>query len=696
VLSPTARPEGLAAVFTPRRVAVVGASDRPGGMGSLLWSNLAGFPGEVVPVTGSAATVGGRRAYPSLRAVDGQLDLAVVAVPAAAVPGVIADAGAAGIPAAIVVSGGFAEAGPAGRRLQQELVAAARAGGVRLVGPNCFGVQNCDLPLNASIAAGMPPGGGGISLLTQSGAYGMAAHTLGTDEGARFAKVYAPGNRAGIGDAEVLAYLRDDPATRVVCCYLESLPDGRAFVTEAARTAGVKPVVVCKTGRSPAGARAAGSHTAALAGHDRVVAAALEQAGVVQVRSGLELLDTGRALARQPPARGGRVAIVTNSGGIGVELADLLAAEGLEVPPLSSGLQAELAAVLPAGGSAANPVDLTPAWSRFAVLYPAVVERLARSGEVDLVIPVLLQRSAADARVAEALRGAVGRLRADRVEVPVYVCWVAPRAARANADLLQEAGVPCFEWPERTARVAARSRRSAAARPADLAAIPSGKVPAPAAVPVRPLEVEEGAELLRAAGVPVVDGAVCASVPQAVEAARGLGFPAVAKVVHPAILHKSDVGGVRTRLADEVALAAAAAELLTLAPGARVLVQRQREGVEVAVGGWQDPQFGPVVMVGLGGVLVELLDDAAFALAPLGREAALRRLRGLRGWPLLAGTRGAPPVDADAVAGVVAAVGDLMVGHREVAELDLNPLLATAEGCAAVDWRILAAGPVRR
>lgn len=695
MLSRAGRPEGLAAVFTPRRVALVGASDRPGGMGSLLWSNLAGFPGEVVPVTRSAATVGGRRAYPSLRAVEGQVDLAVVVVPAAAVPGVIADAGAAGVPAAIVISGGFAEAGPVGRRLQEELAAAARAGGVRVVGPNCFGVQNCDLPLNASIAAGLPPGGGGISLITQSGAYGMAAHTFGVDEGARFAKVYAPGNRAGIGDAEVLAYLRDDPATRVVCCYLESLPDGRAFVAAAARTAGVKPMVVCKTGRSPAAARAAGAHTAALAGHDRVVAAALDQAGVVQVRSGLELLDTGRALARQPPARGGRVAVVTNSGGTGVELADLLVAEGLEVPRLSAGLQAELAATLPAGGSAGNPVDLTPAWSRFAVLYPATVERLARSGEVDLVIPVLLQRSATDARVAEALRGAVARLRADRVEVPVYVCWVAPRAARANADLLQEAGVPCFEWPERTAKVAAHSRRAAAAGTlADLAAIPSGKAPAVAA-PARPMGPEEGARLLRAAGIPVVDGAVCSSVPQTVEAARGLGYPAVAKVVHPELVHKSDVGGVRTGLPDEAALAAAAAELLAIAPGARVLVQPQREGVEVAVGGWRDPQFGPVVMVGLGGVLVELLDDVAFALAPLGRDAALRRLRRLRGWPLLAGTRGATPVDVDAVATVVAAVGDLMVGHPEIGELDLNPLLATVEGCAAVDWRILAAGPVR-
>jgi acetyltransferase len=277
--------------------------------------------------------------------------------------------------------------------------------------------------------------------------------------------------------------------------------------------------------------------------------------------------------------------------------------------------------------------------------------------------------------------------------VPVYVCWVAPRAARVNADLLQEAGVPCFEWPQRTAKVAAYSWRAAAESLADLAVLPSGG--APAASPARPLDPEEGARLLRAAEIPVIDGAVCTTVPQAAEAARRLGFPAVAKVVHPEIVHKSDVGGVRTGLADAAAVAVATADLLALARGARVLVQPQREGVEVVVGGWRDPQFGPVVMVGLGGILVELIDDVAFALAPVGRDAALRRLRGLRGWPLLAGVRGARPVDVDAVAGVVVAVSDLMVGHPEVAELDLNPLLATAEGCAAVDWRVLATGPVR-
>ncbi|HZD01474.1 MAG TPA: acetate--CoA ligase family protein [Actinomycetes bacterium] len=695
MLTTAARPEGLAAVFAPRRIALVGASDRQGGMGSLFWANLSSFPGEVVPVTRSAATVGGRPTYPSLRAVEGPIDLAVVVVPAAAVPQVIADAGAAGIAAAIVVSGGFAETGQEGRRRQEELVAAARAGGVRVVGPNCFGVQNCDLPLNASLAAGLPPGGGGISLLTQSGAYGMAAHVLGVDERARFAKVYAPGNRADLGDAEVLAYLRDDPATRVVCCYLESLPAGRAFVEEAARITPVKPVLVCRTGRSAAGARAARSHTAALAGRDRVAAAALEQAGVVETRSGMELLDAARALDHQPRPGGGRVAVVTNSGGTGVELADLLAAEGLEVPELSAALQADLVRELPAGGSARNPVDVTPAWSRFATLYPLLVERLARSGEVDLVLPVLLQRSAADARVAEALRSAVARLRADGVGVPVHVCWVAPRSARPNADLLQEAGIPCFEWPDRAARAAGHARRAATARERVRACLPAlarhaaARPPMAPPGPLRSLDPERGAALLHEVGIATAATRVCASVEAAAVAAEKLGFPVVAKVVHPELSHKSDAGGVRTGLAGAAAVRSAAAALLALVPGARVLVQRQVGGVEVAIGGLRDPQFGPVIMVGLGGVMVEVLDDVGFALAPLDVEQALRRLHALRGWPVLAGVRGALPVDATALARTIVAVGDLVVAHPEIAELDLNPVFASAGGAVTADWRIL-------
>jgi acyl-CoA synthetase (NDP forming) len=679
---------GLAAVFEPRRVALVGASDRPGSLGRLLWDNLADFPGEVLPV-GQAATVGGRPAYSDLREVPGQVDLAIIATPAATVPDIIAAAAAKGVTAAVVLSAGFAETGPAGAKLQAEAVAAARAGGVRLVGPNCFGVQNADLPLNASISAGAPRGGGGVSIVTQSGSYGMAVQALGRDEALRVAKVFAAGNKADITDAELLRYLRRDPATSVICLLLESITDARGFFAQACLTTPVKPVIAVVSGRTGAGRRAAESHTAALATDDAILDAALRQAGVVRVRTGLQALDAARALSGQPMPRGPRVAVVTNSGGTGVELADLLADEGLEVPELSGSLQAELRARLPGYASARNPVDMTPAWRLFTTMYPAAIELLARSGEVDVVVPVLLQRSASQA-VAVAVRDAVARLRDDAVPVPVYVCWVAPRAADAHASLLQEAGVPCFPWPERTARavgVAVRCGRRSGARPsaAQRSAAPRPRPTAPAGGMLAP---EAARELLVAAGVPVIETVRCESTAAAVRAAGRLGYPVVAKVDHPALTHKSDAGGVRLGLRTADAVRSAAAGLLALADGAAVLVQPQREGIELVIGGVRDPGFGPVVMAGFGGVLVETLRDVQLAVAPVDSALACSLLRSLRGAAVFTGLRGHPAVDLGPVAALVVAVGDLMAGHPEIAELDLNPVLVGASTPVAVDWRV--------
>jgi acyl-CoA synthetase (NDP forming) len=686
--------DGLAAVFAPRRVALVGASDRPGSVGRLLWDNLAGFPGEVVPV-GPADRVGGQVAYPALGDVPGEVDLAVVATPAATVPGIVRAAAAKGVRAVVVLSAGFAETGSEGAALQAEAVAAARAGGVRLVGPNCFGVQNADLPLNASIAAGLPRGGGGVSIVTQSGSYGMAVHALGQDEGLRVAKVFAAGNKADITDAELLAYLRQDPDTSVICLLLESVTDARGFFTEACLTTTHKPVVAVVGGRSSAGQRAALSHTAALATDDAVRDAALRQAGVVRVRTGLQVLDAARALSSQPVPRGPRVAVITNSGGTGVELTDLLADEGLVVPELSESLQKELRAIMPAYASARNPVDMTPAWTLFTTVYPGAIEMLARSGEVDVVVPVLLQRSAS-AEVAVAVRDAVERLRADAVPVPVYVCWVAPRAADEHARVLNEAGVPCFTWPQRTAQVAGvavacgQGLRSAAGAPGAENQIPGAGAGAPVQAPAPNgfLPAKAARDLLAASGITVIETVCCRSAASAAAAADRLGYPVVAKVDHPDLVHKSDAGGVRLGLGSGTEVAEAAAELLGLAEGALVLVQRQHRGVELLVGGVRDPEFGPMVMAGLGGVLVETHRDVQLAVAPVDTGRARAMLSSLRGAAILGGLRGSPPVHLGFVAETIVAVGDLMVAHPEIAELDLNPVLAGPDGCVAVDWRI--------
>ncbi|HWG61237.1 MAG TPA: acetate--CoA ligase family protein [Streptosporangiaceae bacterium] len=702
--------DGLTAVFEPRRIALVGASDRPGSVGSLLWANLADFPGDVLPVC-QAATVGGEVAYPDLREVPGDVDLAVIATPAATVPHVLRTAAAKGIRAAVVLSAGFAETGPEGARLQQEALAAARSGGVRLVGPNCFGVQNAALPLNASIAAGTPAGGGGVSIVTQSGSYGMAVHTLGQEEALRVAKVYAAGNKADVSDAEMLGYLRADPHTTVICLLLESVTGARQFFAEACLATAAKPVVAVIGGRSRAGRRAALSHTAALATDDAVRDAALRQAGVVRVRTGLQALDAARALDGQPFPRGRRIAVVTNSGGTGVELTDLLADEGLEIPELSPGLQARLRELLPGYASARNPVDITPVWSLFTSLYPAALDMLARSGEIDVVVPVLIQR-AASKEVAEAVREAVARLNADDVGVPVYACWVAPRAAQPHADLLQRAGVPCFAWPERTARAVGAAVRAGMrighgttwppARPSALSrrgGMPSPKgdrLPAgPAAEPALPrpaanglLGDEAARNLLVAAGVPVIETAVCKTPAEAATAADGLGYPAVVKVAHPDLTHKSDVGGVRLGLSSADEVAKAASELLTLAGGAAVLVQHQLAGTELVVGGIRDHEFGPVVMAGMGGIGVEAQRDVALAVAPVDQAQATTMLRSLRAAAVLGGMRGVPPVNVASVSALIEAVSYLITDFPQICELDLNPVLASADGCVAVDWRV--------
>ncbi|MDT7577504.1 MAG: hypothetical protein QOH17_3837 [Pseudonocardiales bacterium] len=655
----------LNALFAPRRIALVGASDRKGTLGQLLATNLASFPGEVVPV----------RSGESLRDVAGEIDLAVVAVPAHAVPAVAAEAAAKGVTAMVVLSGGFAETGADGVALQAELV--ANAGATRIIGPNCFGIQNCDLPLNASMAVGLPRGGGGICLVSQSGAYGMAIFTMATDERVRFAKILAPGNTCDVTIAELLGELADDPAAGTLCFLLESLADGRAFVERARAVTPTRPVVVVKTGRSEAGARAASSHTAALAADTAIWRGVFRQAGIVEVASGQELLDAARALDGQPLPAGPRVAIITNSGGVGVELSDLLTDEGLTVPALSAPLQDKIRAMLPAFASPVNPVDVTPVWSRFAELYPGLTDLLARSGEVDVVIPVLLQRAALDTATAEGLRDVVTGLRADGVPVPVHVCWVAPRDARPNADLLQDARIPCFEWPARTARAIGHARRYAVARGQT---VPAAPVPARRTGPT-PTDPRGAAALLAELGIRTATSALCRTADEAVAAASA--FPVVVKLAEAA--HRTELGGVRLGLADADAVRAAAADLLNQGP---VLVQPQLSGVEIAVGAVRDPVFGPVVMVGLGGIWVEVLGDVAFAMAPLSRAEARTLLAGLRGHALLTGARGGPAVDLDALADVVVAAGDLLLAAEDVTDLDLNPVLATADGAVAVDWKI--------
>ena len=677
----------LDAVFNPSLVAVVGASDRPGKVGAVVWRNLADFDGEVVPVTSSSSSVGGVPAARSLTEVEGDVDLAVLVVPARAAPTVARQAAVKGVGAVVVLAGGFAETGHEGAELQAELVKAA--GPVRIVGPNCFGVQNMAVGLNASMTAAGSHEPGGIALITQSGAYGMAIHAMAPDEHLRFGKVYSSGNKADIGDHEAIRYLHADLDTDIICLLAESVTDGAELAAAIREAAPTMPVIVAKTGRSEAGARAARSHTGSLGTDDAIFRAAMRQAGAVTVRTGLEMLDVARLLAGQPLPGGHRAAIITNSGGTGVELVDLLATEGVDVPELSPGLQSRIAEQIPAFASPRNPVDITPIWPRFAELYPWLIDTLARSGEVDLVIPVLLQRAAMDEATVAGIRDTVAEMRNDRNAVPVYCCWVAPRAERFKADVLQASGIPCLEWPEPTARAVGHAVRYATSRhrifPRPV--VPS---PRPLNLPGGPVQALRAATLLADFGVSTVETRICRDRSEAVSAATDVDGPVVMKAADPEIEHRAEVGGVRVGLTTRAEVADAYRDLSRLGPA--VLVQPQLSGVETVVGGLRDPAFGPVVMAGLGGTVVELLEDVTFALAPVSIEEAVGMLERLRGFALLRGYRSLPEVDVGLLADLIVGVSRLMATYSIVSEIDLNPVMATATSAVAVDWKMYIGG----
>ena len=676
----------LDAVFNPARVAVVGASERPGKVGTVVWRNLADFEGEVIPVTSSSSSVGGVEAVASLTEVEGDLDLAILVVPAPVAPVIARQAAAKGVKAIVVLAGGFAETGEEGAALQAELVEAA--GPVRIVGPNCFGVQNMARGLNASMTAAGSLDPGGIALITQSGAYGMAIHAMAPDEHLRFGKVYSSGNKADIGDHEAIRYLHADRDTDIICLLTESVTDGAELAASIREATPTTPVIVAKTGRSNAGARAARSHTGSLGTNDAIFRAAMHQCGAISVRTGLEMLEVARLLAGQPLPPGNRAAIITNSGGTGVELVDMLATEGVDVPELSPRLQARIAERIPAFASPRNPVDITPIWPRFAELYPWLVDTVARSGEVDLVIPVLLQRAAMDTATVAGIRDTVARLRTDGIEIPVYCCWVAPRGERFKADTLQAAGIPCLEWPEPTARSVGHAVRYAANRHR---IVPRPILPSPRTltVPGGPVPPLRAASLLADFGVGTVESRICHDPDEAVSAAAAMNGPAVMKTADPSIEHRAEVGGVRVGMTTRDEVVAAYLDLSRL--GAAVLVQPQLTGVEMVVGALRDPAFGPVVMTGLGGTVVELLEDVTFALAPVTEEEAVRMIEGLRGFPLLCGYRGRPPVSIEELADVITSVSRLIATYPDVSEIDLNPVIATESGAVAVDWKMYVA-----
>lgn len=698
----------LEPLFRPRAVAVIGASRRTAAIGHLVVRNLIdfGFTGPIYPVNPAARSVRGIRCHAALDEVPDEVDLAVLVVPAEAIPEALEACGRKGVRAAVVISAGFKESGGEGARRERELRERAAALGIRLVGPNCMGVIDThpEVRLNASFAAEFPQVGS-VAFASQSGALGevLLARARELDLGlSAFASL---GNKADVGGNDLLEWWGEDPRTRVILLYLESLDEPRRFAELARRiTRAGKPVLMVKSGRTAAGARASASHTGALAGVDRVMTTFLEQCGVLRVTRVEGLFDLARAFAHQPVPRGPRVAIVTNAGGPGIMAADAATAYGLEIATLSAQTVTALEEVLPPEASTANPVDTIATAGAHA--FGACVASLLTDPGVDALLPIYVGPGNTDVRaVAEEVVRKVALAR----EVgaggkPVLACFMGGRAAEARG-VFQQAGIPAYDFPEDAAQALgamARFRRWLGRPPGTVPsfALDLARIEELLAGPPGWLPPERAFALLEAAGIPVAARAHADSPEEAGERAAALGaWPLVLKWDHPDHLHKSEGGGVRLGLRDsgEVVRAAEqmAATLGATQRGGRFLLQRQVEAArELILGAQRDPAVGPVVVVGLGGIHTEVLGDVALRVLPLTDRDAGEMLAELRGAPLLRGHRGAPGVDLPAVEDALLRLAALVEACPRIAELDVNPLLAhePGGGVVAVDARVRTAG----
>ncbi len=676
--------------FRPESIAVIGASARAGSIGATVFRNLVegGFAGRAYPVNRSGAPVGGVAAVRSTAELPEPVDLAVICVPAAGVLEVAREALEQGTRALCVLTAGFAEVGSKGAERQERLLALVRSHGARLLGPNCLGLAVAAASVNATFARESFPVGP-IGFASQSGALGLALLEAASVRGLGFSAFVSIGNKADVSSNDLLEYWEDEDETQVVLLYLESFGNPRKFARVARRVARRKPVLALKSGRTRAGARAASSHTAALAGADEAAEALFRRAGVTRAASLEELLDVAALYAHGAAPRGRRVAVLTNAGGLGILCADACEAAGLELPGLGAATQAALARLLPDEASTANPVDMlgSATAERYEQALPAV---LADAG-VDAVIVLFVPAAAVEADdVAAAIAGAAA---CDETGKPILAAVVSAGGIPAP---LRGAGsrVAAFAYPESAARALGR-----AAERADWLRRPAGSVPEltgidtdeAGALVAAALEGSsdvwlgpgEVRRLLAAWGIPFVAERDAAGAEAAVEAARELGYPVVVKTAAPGV-HKTEMGGVALGLTSDQEVRDAVARV-----GAPAVVQPLLSGnAELFAGLVQDPVFGPLVGFGPGGRLAELIAEAQFAIAPLTDVDAEELVRGGKAGRLVDGFRGAPPSDANALAELALRLSRLGEHLPEVAELDLNPVLGLGRGCVAVDARI--------
>ncbi len=714
----------LVPLLAPKAVAIIGASRAPTSIGRRVFDAVrsGGFTGAVYPVNPNCTELDGVPCYPSARALPAGTDMAVVAVPAPLVLGVVDDCAAAGIKSLVIISAGFAEAGAAGVDLQQTLVERVRNHGMRMVGPNCMGVLNATqaVRLNASFSPIMPEPGH-VALLSQSGALGIAIIELAIERHVGLSTFVSVGNKADVSGNDLLQYWADDPETSVMLLYLESFGNPRRFARLARRIGREKPIVAVKAGRTSAGVRAASSHTAALAASDVAVDALFRQSGVIRADTIDEMFDIAACLEAQPLPAGARVGIVTNAGGPGILAVDACVAAGLRVVEFGDDTRARLRGFLRPEANIGNPVDMIA--SAGPTEYRKTVEAVLTAPEVDALIVIYtpVDRRTAHETVSAIAEGiALGR-RAGATARPVVACLMAEPEAVAPLEVVCAAPdqpgetrcerVPTFAFPENAARALGKIATYAAwrAQPPALYWTFDDIRPADARELCRAvldsrgadwLTAEETRRVLNAFGLPLLPTVIARTADEAAALAAVFGFPVVAKLQTRWLLHKSDVGAVRVGLLSERAVRTAFRELSEVAAehgsldaneGEGVVIQPMIQGgVETMIGITEEPLFGSLVAFGLGGIHVEVLGDVGFRIAPLTDRDVGELLHGIRGYKLLEGYRGHPPADVEALRELLLRISRLAEEVPEVAELDLNPVIALSpgQGCRIVDARI--------
>lgn len=695
----------LTAILAPRSIAVIGVSDRPESIGHQVLGNIlaGGFTGTVHVVNPHFPSILGTPSVPSPAALPSAPDLAIVAVPAARALGVVRACGERGTRAILLLTANFGEQGAAGKSVQDQILASAREYGMRLVGPNCVGVLNTDpaVRLNATFAA-LPLVPGNVGIVAQSGAFGIGFLVAAARAGLGVSQFVSDGNKADISGNDLLLRWERDADTRVIGMYLESLGDAERFARIARRVSRSKPILVVKSGRTDVGRRAGRSHTAAAASSDVAVEALFRSCGVLRMATMQDLLDAARVLSAQPLPVGPRVAIVGNSGGPGILAADAAVAAGLTVVDLGEQTQELLRSTARSSASTQNPVDLGTGVSRNEV--EAAVRALLAAEEVDAVLTVFTAvGTASSQQIGSAIVAAAGESAKPIVATDVgNDAYSVPIPGTAFS-------LPVFTFPEAAATALAAAHRCARIRsgPTEPPTYPIGIRHAAARTLVEAalvsdkewLDTDDVHRLLTLYGLPVCPQRVVTTADDAVRAAAELGYPVAAKLAGGAV-HKSDVGGVRLGLGDEAALRYAVDQLDALTPPGTspgVLVQPMAPaGTEFIVGVVREGRFDPLIMLGAGGILVDLLDDRTFRLAPLSEHDASSMIDDLRCARLLDGYRGAPVVSRDALADVVVRVAALATDLPEVTELDLNPVICTEEGLLVVDARVRVSAPPSR